>query len=132
MFVKKLYSQRDWRWRWRRLGTCWSTIGKYGCVITCLAMIRKKTPIWVNTYLRDRGGYSRGCLVNWSKLDVIGLDFDKMVTRKPQRPCIAKVYTKSGADHFVILYKNDKMVDPWTGKRGKRTYRLAGKYYLIK
>lgn len=132
MFVKKRYSQRDWRWRWRRLGTCRTTFGKSGCIITCLAMIRKKTPIWINTYLRDRGGYARGCLVRWNKLGVIGLKFDKMVTKRPKRACIAKVWTKKRTAHFIVLYKNNKMVDPWTGKRTKLKYRLAGKYYLVR
>jgi hypothetical protein len=65
------FSQRDSRWANNRLGTCDTTIGKEGCAITCVAMAGARSvynfnPATLNTYLTKNGGYSSGCLVNWS------------------------------------------------------------------
>jgi hypothetical protein len=65
------FSQRDSRWANNQLGTCATTIGKEGCAITCIAMAGARSvynfnPATLNTYLTKNGGYSSGCLVNWS------------------------------------------------------------------
>ena len=66
------FSQRDPRWSGDQLGTCsGTTIGSAGCAITAIAMAGARSvsnfnPASLNTYLRNSGGYSSGCLVIWS------------------------------------------------------------------
>ena len=66
------FSQRDSRWSADQLGTCsGTTIGSAGCAITAIAMAGARSvsnfnPASLNTYLRNNGGYSSGCLVIWS------------------------------------------------------------------
>jgi hypothetical protein len=66
------FSQRDPRWSGNQLGTCsGTTIGSAGCAITAIAMAGARSvsnfnPASLNTYLRNNGGYSSGCLVIWS------------------------------------------------------------------
>jgi len=66
------FSQRDPRWSGDQLGTCsGTTIGSAGCAITAIAMAGARSvsnfnPASLNTYLRNNGGYSSGCLVIWS------------------------------------------------------------------
>ena len=66
------FSQRDPRWSGNQLGTCSATtIGGAGCAITAIAMAGARSvsnfnPASLNTYLRNNGGYSSGCLVIWS------------------------------------------------------------------
>ena len=66
------FSQRDPRWSGDQLGTCsGTTIGSAGCAITAIAMAGARSvsnfnPASLNTYLRNNGGYSSGCLVIWA------------------------------------------------------------------
>jgi hypothetical protein len=65
------FSQRDPRWANNRLGTCSTTIGQQGCVITSIAMAGARSvynfnPATLNTYLTNNSGYASGCLVVWS------------------------------------------------------------------
>ena len=70
-------SQQDPRWAARRLGDkgahIESTIGRYGCAITCLAMLLDGLlgmydPIRVQDELLIHKGYRDGNLVNWPAL----------------------------------------------------------------
>lgn len=71
-----LYGQRDARWALERLGGGQTTIGRYGCVITCLAMAasaetgREITPSYVNAGMQAIGGYTgeNRNLVVWRKV----------------------------------------------------------------
>ena len=71
-------SQRDGRWSGNQLGTCANTtIGSAGCAITSTTMALSSrggriNPGQLNTWLKNNGGYSQGCLVVWSKV----ADFD--------------------------------------------------------
>lgn len=66
------FSQQDSRWSGDQLGTCsGTTIYSAGCAITAIAMAGARSvsnfnPASLNTYLRNNGGYSSGCLVVWS------------------------------------------------------------------
>jgi hypothetical protein len=59
-----LYSQRDPRWKNAQLGFGSSTIGSFGCLITCVAMMvshalqEEITPPMVNDALKVAGGYT--------------------------------------------------------------------------
>ncbi len=87
------YWQDDPIWNTDVLGTdaCTETVGEYGCVITCLAMLLEwesgsstnYSPGELNTWLANaaNGGFS-GCLLNWfpsdhADGDGIGLEFQQ-------------------------------------------------------
>lgn len=66
------YSQSDSRWKQNSLGTSRSSIGKSGCVLSCLSMLLnaeasnpRMTPDKLNSWLRSNGGFSRGNLMRW-------------------------------------------------------------------
>ncbi len=74
----QFFSQGDPAWAGDKLGDCADeTIGSAGCAITAVAMAMTSlgvdvNPKTLNDYLRNNGGYSEGCLVNWdqaSKMD---------------------------------------------------------------
>lgn len=66
------FSQGDERWKQDRLGTSRkSTIGRSGCVLSCLSMLLnaeatnpRMTPDELNKWLKKNGGYS-GSLMRW-------------------------------------------------------------------
>jgi len=76
-------SQLDDRWQNERLGTSYTTIGQYGCLLTCVAMLLKfyghdTDPKRLNTWLKEHAGYSNGNLLVWGQVPVIypGVTYD--------------------------------------------------------
>ena len=78
-FVPALQWQRDPRWLKAHLGLpsagADSTIGDYGCVITCLAMLANVpigkntvTPLDMNAALVTINGFASGNLIMWSRV----------------------------------------------------------------
>lgn len=64
------YSQRDLRWASKRLGTSSSTIGGYGCLLTCMATLAKyygkdTDPDRLNQSLIAIEGFTNGNLYEW-------------------------------------------------------------------
>ena len=69
-------SQLDDRWQNERLGTSYTTIGQYGCLLTCVAMLLKfyghdTDPKRLNTWLKEHAGYQSGNLFVWGSLPVL-------------------------------------------------------------
>lgn len=127
-------SQRDPRWKNIKLGTSNVTIGGYGCLITCLAMLAGTTPDIVNQKLNalpkwndGSTGYARGNLVIWGRVSqaLPNLKFIKRVNYynnedvRANVPCIVEVdfdgTPRTDDRHFVIFIGNRKLYDPWTG-----------------
>lgn len=133
-------SQRDPRWKNKKLGTSNVTIGNYGCFITSIAMVLGTTPDIVNNTLKDNGGYYKGNLVIWQKVvELFGGDMP--VVLAPYDNTVAKSYVDRGVPvmvivdgapigasmHMVVYIGNGKMIDPWTG-----TIEPTGKYKALK
>ena len=63
MFQVQPFSQRDPRWKDNLLGTDnSSTIGSYGCLLTCLTMVAdafgaSETPATLNNKMKAAGGF---------------------------------------------------------------------------
>ncbi len=70
MIAYHLYSQRDPRWRNMFIGHSRSTMGRYGCLVTSIAMMVGVTPIEANRRLTQAGliGYPTcmACLNSFS------------------------------------------------------------------
>jgi len=68
------FSQKDPRWANIQLGTSTSTIGGYGCLITCASMMLKylgfdTDPARLNTWLKNNAGYASVNLFVWDSLE---------------------------------------------------------------
>jgi len=113
------YSQRDPRWAGSDIGYSNTKMSKYGCAVTCVAMILQyhgismnpgilaRQPIFSNDlivwpdqwqYLKRIGGYSHGN-IDW---DVV----DKELTDR--NPVIVFVRANGrGAGHYVVIHHKD-------------------------
>ena len=76
-------SQVDPRWKDVQLGTSASTIGGYGCLITCVSMMLdyygyNTNPALLNEELKVHSGYANGNLLMWGQVPVIypGVTYD--------------------------------------------------------
>lgn len=129
-----LYGQRDPVWAEDKLGKCATTLGKEGCAVTSVAMVLKyygiqTDPKDLNNWLNNtKGGYSKGCLINWkiaagrsagtvtwegrgsANLEKIKSELDNGY------PVIAQV-VMSKSQHFVVItgYSDNTFYinDPW-------------------
>lgn len=122
------YSQRDKRWKDIKLGTSDTTIGGYGCTITCISMIIGTTPDVANERLKAVNGYAQGNLVIWDKLAeafpgikikrVWSYDNVDVLANVPN--VLVEVDGKpiGGYRHWVVYIGNKRLVDPWTGMEG--------------
>lgn len=115
----KFYSQKDPKWSKEKLGTCTDTIGQSGCKISCYGMFAEKNPSEVNKILKEKKGYTSGCLTSDAiDLPLLGLKFEGRVYPPiiPNKICIAETdhYKKVGVkQHFFIFSPSDnKRVDP--------------------
>ncbi len=130
------YSQKDSRWGKLKLGTCTDTIAQSGCVITCLGMLSDTTPDQVNQLLKDRGGFSDGCLIKWTQAaTIMGLDYLGKTTANPKVfPCIGCTdhYSKivNGKEtgtpqHFFVMIDATTILDPLDGKQKTNSYHIT-------
>lgn len=146
MINTKIYSQRDWRWRFTKFGFGGGTFGAYGCTTTALTSLLvvagyDLTPPQVAERLRKVKAYT-GDLILWSRIQ---LAFPKVkflfrgykYENKPGKEMIDKntpvlvEVLLSGHRHWVLFLGDMKMMDPWTGKVvNTATYPLIG-YSLI-
>ena len=119
-----LYSQRDKRWKCIKLGTCGTTIGKSGCLITILGSLFDYTPPRVNDLLLMNNGYLGGCLVKWAVASkIFNFEYLGVGTKSPQfYPVIAHV--KLGlVGHFILMYNKSEFYDPFYGDVVSLRYR---------
>lgn len=141
MIQTPILSQRDSRWSWKSLGFSASTIGGYGCLITCLTMLTKEGDVSdTNNKMKQFGDYANGNykspfygnLVVWANVPnaLPSLKFvERLYTYDNEKaknwlargyPVIVQVDgAPIGAprvDHYIILIGDQKCVDPWTGK----------------
>jgi len=107
--------QNDNRWKDQKLGACSDTIGTSGCFITSLAMMSDKLPNEVNDILKNKGGYSNGCLVNPAKAaELLGLEYYGISQTKPPYDCICETtyYAPKVPQHFFVLLKDGTILNP--------------------
>jgi len=146
-----ILSQRDAKWRNKKLGNSNYTIGSHGCTITALTMWINRviglnlTPDQVNDRMKFVGGFSGG-LILWKMIDRAFINAH-FVWRNYNywNPTVAwYVYVrklpvlvevngaKIGAPkHWVLYIGYGKAVDPWTGKIISTSLYPATGYALI-
>jgi len=135
-------SQRDMRWASVKLGfSTTSTIGNYGCLITCFSMIGDTTPDDFNARLKAVQGFSND-LVIWAKVkEVIPYSFTPikaydntavLAEIEKNQFCLVEVdfdgkISSPNDTHFVLYIGNKQCLDPWTGIQKNTSY-----YPLVK
>lgn len=150
MIQTTVFSQRDSRWRYKKLGFSNLSIGSYGCTITALTMFLNsqgyyETPATVNDKLKKVNGF-QGALVIWSAIPKVwkNIRFIKRARNYnnvevawyvyvKRLPVMVEVYAPSiGAVRHWVLYVGDRyMIDPWTGTgKPTSTYQATG-YTLL-
>ena len=136
-------SQRDKRWKDIHLGHTDTTIGGYGCLITCASMMLRHfgidtDPARLNDWLKANGGYYNGNLFVWNSLNKLDkrvsfgyryqpVPLDKVDEQlRAGKPVIANVdmnpATPALDEHWVLIVGKDGdylINDPWTGTRFK-------------
>lgn len=149
--LPKTYSQNDPQWKNKTLGSQ-GTIGQYGCLIACAAMMcayfgHDETPISLNDFLQNNGGYINGNLYVWKTIekkytDIVyqGLIQTPDTLTQAQMDAIRNIInqgypvflkidilpTTSKLDQHWILavdYDGDDLIiqDPWDGAQKKIT-----------
>jgi len=120
------FSQRDFRWSWKKLGYCSTTIGEKGCAITCLGIMTDKRPDEINEILKNNGGFVSGCICLWERATfLLQLDWQGVSTKPKFYPCIADVRMKNGSQHFVVCLDPTTIIDPWDGKTKSNPYTVV-------
>ena len=124
------FGQRDPRWAKQKLNGTASTIGDFGCTISCIAMISGRTPAEQETLMRQTGAF-QGDLVLWTRTPGFKQRFycEKVAapleTIKAEiragRPVLLNVHLGSGqvkANHWVLAVSEDFAIhDPWYGDK---------------
>lgn len=147
-----IYSQRDSKWKNIKLGFSTSTIGDYGCTITCLAMILDTPPDVVNERLKAVDGFApldpskpneEKCLLIWDKIQaafpgsqvhrVWNYNNDDVKANVPNVLVEVDGAPIGGYRHWVVYVGNQKLNDPWTGTQDATTkYPNPLSYCVVK
>ncbi len=93
-----LFSQRDNRWKDKKLGTSSSTLGGYGCLVTCLAMVSKyygkdTDPDRLNSALVNVGGFKDKNLYIWESLTKVYGDIHEVKRVETPKPVSSDQFT---------------------------------------
>lgn len=138
----RVYSQRDWRWRWSKFGFGGGTFGSYGCTTVALTSLLftlgyDLTPPQVAERLRKVKAYT-GDLLIWGRVQ-LAFPKVKFVWRNyayknaPVKEAVEKgmpvmvEVLLNGHRHWVLFLGDQKMMDPWNGRViSTATYPLIG------
>lgn len=146
----EILSQRDSRWKNVQINGTSSTIGNYGCTLTCLAMLADTTPDVVNSKLMAVGGFSKDLIV-WTAINKTDLpirfpdmgraysyDNDKVKEAiEKNGGCLVEVdfdgvISTPNDRHWILFVGNGKAYDPWTGTEiSTAKYKIIKGYCLI-
>lgn len=134
-------SQRDSKWKDIKIGETNSTIGRYGCLITAIAIVTGTTPDVVNARLKEVKGFQDD-LVIWSKIPeaLPGVEFRKLSSTydnnvvRANLPCLVRVDGSpiGSSQHWVVYIGNQQMIDPWFGEIKPTSFYVPNGYAIIK
>ncbi len=120
-------SQRDLRWRFKKLGYCGTTIGANGCVVTSIAMMKNSRPDTINDLMKNGGAFVNGCLAWWPKVaSIFNMEWNGTTAQPTFYPTIGEVKMANGIKHFVIFLNAGTIIDPIDGRQKQNPYRVMG------
>lgn len=138
------YSQKNFKWIWKKVGFGNQYFGSVGCFVTCLAMMCGKRPDEVNEILKKNGGFSGNLIKSKEAAKALGLEFNGKETdinKMPMySPSIKEVNynrnSKTFSQHFVLrIIKPDgsrAIIDPLGGVERAINYYPFKSYRLFK
>lgn len=134
-----IWSQNDPRWANDQMGQNGPTIGRAGCMMTCVAAALRTTPKQLNAYLSAKGGYAPGGLLIHQVAAAFdgpgGLQFVPLCGNFPANAAAVNldisrgrcwiVYSRRfapwGLDHWVLVFSSNgfqcQYMDPAYGSR---------------
>jgi hypothetical protein len=140
-----ILKQRDTKWKDIKIGKSNSTIGGFGCTLTCLAMLADTTPDVVNSELTSVNGFLEDKII-WTAINKTGLkisfpDMGRAYSYDNDRVkqaidknggCLVEVdfdgvISTPNDRHWILFVGNGKAYDPWTG-----TEIYTTKYPIVK
>lgn len=135
----QIFSQHDPRWNFERIGNSPLTVGRYGCTLTCVAMLTtyflpEKTPGQLARSLQ----FTADGLLVWSSCQFENFIFERRVYGRDDLgirlhladPNLAVILQVARRTHWVVAtsrFSGDgtyQVADPWTGN--KATMRRYG------
>jgi hypothetical protein len=145
------YNQRNPLWGAAKLGTSNTTVGGYGCLMTCAASMltdagAAMNPLQLNNWLKANGGFTGSNLFVFASVDKLNVvkfynlidcastpapvaQLDELVSQGDF--VIVKVdfdpATIRTEEHWVRYLGNGQMMDPWQGDIAPITPRYRGK-----
>jgi len=155
MFVTVPLSQQDPRWKNKHLGHETITIGKWGCLLTCMAMVAngfgaEETPETLNDRLKGAGGFIGALVIPAAMPRVVaGVRFANYIPCENQPAPMAEINAALAAgkpvivevdyspahglqNHWVVLYdrKGDDYLihDPWPFPVENKEVLLTSRY----
>jgi hypothetical protein len=130
-----IFSQRDPRWARQKVGTGTLTIGRVGCLLTCVASVLTDLdvdtdPRRLNTWLTANHGYASDNLFVFKSVQPLGVKLATLIfcptTPAPLdtikagfaagQECIVEVDFQPGGkveQHWVRLLDETTIADPW-------------------
>jgi hypothetical protein len=142
----KILNQRDKLWKDIKINNTSSTIGGYGCTLTCLAMLTDTTPDVIVSKLKFSDDKIIWTSINNTDLSIRFPDMGRHYsydndlvkqTIKDNGGCLVEVdfdgVIKTPNDRHWILYIGDgRALDPWTGKNiPTDTYPIVKGFCII-
>lgn len=125
-----VFSQRDPRWAKAKIGNSGLTIGRYGCVISSVAMLSsyfkpELTPLETSKIL----SFTQDGKVFWQTANFANFAFyhraysrnDQTIAEHISNPDLAVILEVAGRSHWVVATgwqkeaKTYKIADPWLG-----------------
>lgn len=117
------WSQRDWRWRWKKLGRSGLTVGGYGCASLCITYIldrffKETGQRWLYpSEVVDSATYTPDGRLYWNTVDKLSHGALKHVYYRG-RYVLKEVYWSTYRHWVVKLGKEEDNLcyDPWSGR----------------
>lgn len=122
----KKWKQGDPRWR----DLTWGknlTMGKYGCLITSLAMLTGILPNLMLNILKKNGCFDRhGLVLHTRTAQVLGLQYlGRGTWKSPTYPTIFETLDYYPQQHFCVWLPNQNIIDPLDGKEKRNPYHIT-------
>jgi len=126
-----IYSQKNLRWAWKKVGFGNQSFWSVGCFVCALATIVNKRPDKVNKLLKKAGAFNVNLIKSKEAASALGLEYlgkETNIENPPDwSPTIKEVrFGKNWQQHFVArIIKPDggkAIIDPWGGVERKINY----------
>lgn len=123
------FSQKDEKWKNKKIGNSNVTIGSHGCLLTAFSNITGITPDSIADIAYENGCIdSEGNLNSVKLAKILKVEYEEpiKVKTKPPYPCIAETnyYAPVGVpQHFFVADSGNMIIDSFDGKLKDNIYK---------